>query len=206
MCNISGGLSRLPLFLYGWDPQPYYPVTASGNNTYITGSRGGNGVVAGAKGLGGIGYGDGGSGAAGANTGFGTRLGGEGGSGYVRISWEVNETPECFNIYVSSSCCPIDIGCTVYTDPELTVTASNGYYYDGTKCWIILNGVVNSTGSCGTTTTTTTTSTTTTTTTEVPTGYYNATQYSCPDCDAVGSVIAYSSTNLNIGTYYLSGS
>jgi hypothetical protein len=82
----------------------------------------------------------------------------------------------------------------VYSNPQLTVTASDGYYYDGTQCWIVLNGVVNSTGSCGTTTTTTTT---------LPTAYfYTTSQFSCPDCNPTGEVFVRSSTELNIGTYY----
>lgn len=196
MCNPTGGLSTVPMFLYGYPPDdlPTYP-------------SGGNGVSSGNPGQSGNGYanysngfGQGGSGAAAKGTGFGVRTGGKGGGGYVRISWQkpILQELSCLNLFVSSSCCPIDIGCTVYTDPELTVTASNGYYYDGTKCWIVLNGTINTTGSCGTTTSTTST----TTTTPPPTGFYNVTQYSCPDCDPVGSLIAYSSTTLNIGTYY----
>ena len=184
MCSISGGLSRSPLFLYG------DLITAQ------TSSKGGDGVNTGNRGSNGIGYGVGGSGAAVKGTGFGTRDGGTGGGGYVRISWEIR--PECLNLYVPSNCCPIAVGCNVYSDSQLTIPAENGYYYDGTKCWIVLNGIINSTGSCGTTTSTTST----TTTTPPPTGFYNVTQYSCPDCDPVGSLIAYSSTTLNIGTYY----
>jgi len=160
------------------------------------GGNGGNGVYPGNPGNIGLTYGGGGAGGAIRGLAFGTRVGGAGNSGYVKITWDV-EDASCRNLYTSAGCCPIAVGCNVYSNPQLTTPAANGYYYDGTKCWIVLNGVVNSTGSCGTTT-----STTTTTTTATPTNFYTVTQYSCPSCDEVGSLVAYSSVTLNQGTYY----
>lgn len=160
------------------------------------GGDGGDGVLAGSAGNPGLVYGGGGSGGFIRGLAFGTRNGGAGNSGYVKITWNV-EDASCRNLYTSAGCCPIAVGCNVYSDPQLTTPAANGYYYDGTKCWIILSGVVNSTGSCGSTT-----STTTTTTTATPTNFYTITQYSCPSCDEVGSLVAYSSVTLNQGTYY----
>lgn len=160
------------------------------------GGDGGDGVYPGNPGNIGLTYGGGGAGGAIKGLAFGSREGGAGNSGYVKITWNTEDS-SCRNLYTFANCCPIAVGCNVYSDPALTIPADNGYYYDGTKCWIVLNGVINSTGSCGTTT-----STTTTTTTEVPTTFYTVTQYSCPDCDPVGSLVAYSSNALNNGTYY----
>ena len=160
------------------------------------GGNGGNGVYPGNPGNIGLTYGGGGAGGAIKGLAFGTRVGGAGNSGYVRITWDPEEA-SCRNLYTSAICCPIAVGCNVYSNPQLTTPAEDGYYWNGTKCWIVLNGIINSTGSCGTTT-----STTTTTTTAAPTTFYTATQNNCPDCDPVGSITVYSSTTLNIGTHY----
>lgn len=171
-------------------------ASINGGTGRYPGGNGGNGVYPGDAGNIGLTYGGGGAGGAIRGLAFGTRNGGAGNSGYVKITWDTEEI-SCRNLYTSASCCPIAVGCNVYSDPALTIPADNGYYYDGTKCWIVLSGVVNSTGSCGTTTSTTTTTTTS------PTAYfYTATQYSCPDCDPVGGVTVRSSTALNNGTYY----
>lgn len=144
-------------------------------------------------------YGGGGAGGIKTRISFGTSEGGKGAQGLVKVTWELN--PICICFYTSgSNCCPPQIGCTAYGDPGFTTIAEPGYYYDGTKCWIINDsGLIAATGSCGETTTT---STTTTTTTEIPTTFYTATKYSCPDCSSVGGVTVYSSTPLNAGTYY----
>lgn len=171
-----------------------YPPTGGLGNS--PGGKGGDGVLKGNPGNIGSQYGGGGAGAAIRGFAFGTRYGGAGNSGYIRITWNAEELT-CRPLYTSAGCCPIAVGCNVYSNPQLTTAAPDGYYWDGTKCWIVLSGVVNSTGSCGTTT-----STTTTTTTATPTDYYTVTQYSCPDCSPVGNLTAYSSVNLNVGTYY----
>jgi hypothetical protein len=49
---------------------------------------------------------------------------------------------------IYSSCSPLDVNCYVYTDINLTVTASDGTYYDGTKCWNVASGQIYSSGSC----------------------------------------------------------
>jgi hypothetical protein len=160
------------------------------------GGNGGVGKVRGNNGTAGSNYGGGGSGGAIRKISWGTREGGLGGSGYVKISWETEDL-SCRSLYTSLACCPIAIGCNVYSNPQLTTPAEDGYYWDGTKCWIVLNGIINSTGSCGTTTSTTTTTTTS------PTAYfYTATQYSCPGCDEVGGVTVRSSTELTNGVQY----
>ena len=168
-----------------------YPTGGLGNPV---GGNGGNGVPEGNKGNNGFNYGGGGSGGAIKVFSFGTRYGGAGAQGYVKISWDFEEL-SCRSIYTSLACCPIAVGCNVYSNPQLTVAAPNGYYWDGTNCWIVLNGVVNSTGSCSTTSTTTTTTT-------VSGYFYTATQNSCPDCNSVGGVTVYSPTELTIGRHY----
>jgi hypothetical protein len=49
---------------------------------------------------------------------------------------------------IYSSCNPLAVDCYVYTDINLTVTASDGTYYDGTSCWNVASGQIFSTGSC----------------------------------------------------------
>jgi hypothetical protein len=49
---------------------------------------------------------------------------------------------------IYSSCSPLDLGCLVYNDVNLTVSASDGTYYDGTKCWNVASGQIFSSGSC----------------------------------------------------------
>ena len=49
---------------------------------------------------------------------------------------------------IYSSCSPLAIGCFVYTNANLTVTASDGTYYDGIKCWNVASGQIFSSGSC----------------------------------------------------------
>jgi hypothetical protein len=49
---------------------------------------------------------------------------------------------------IYSSCSPLAIGCFVYTNANLTVTASSGTYYDGAKCWNVTSGQIFSSGSC----------------------------------------------------------
>ena len=49
---------------------------------------------------------------------------------------------------IYSSCSPLALGCSVYSDSNLTVTASDGAYYDGSDCWNVLNGSITSQGSC----------------------------------------------------------
>jgi hypothetical protein len=171
-------------------------TSINGGTGNSPGGNGGNGVFPGNPGNIGLTYGGGGAGGAIRGFAFGTRVGGAGNSGYVRITWDPEEA-SCRNLYTFANCCPIAVGCNVYSNPQLTTPAEDGYYWDGTKCWIILNGIINSTGSCGTTT-----STTTTTTTATPTDFYTVTQYNCPDCDPVGLLVAYSPTTLNSGTYY----
>jgi hypothetical protein len=55
-------------------------------------------------------------------------------------------------LYSTSS--TLSIGLTVYSNSNLTITASNGLYYDGTTCWQVTNGQITGTGTCVTTTTT----------------------------------------------------
>jgi hypothetical protein len=144
-------------------------------------------------------YGGGGSGAVKSKISFGTCPGGAGAQGLIIVTWEIN--PICICFYTSgSSCCPPQIGCTAYGDPGFTTIAEPGYYYDGTRCWIVNDsGIIVVTGSCGGTTT----STTTTTTTAFPTDYfYTAIQYSCPSCNEVGEVTVRSSTELDNDTHY----
>jgi len=171
-------------------------TSINGGTGNSPGGNGGNGVYPGNPGNIGLTYGGGGAGGAIRGLAFGTRVGGAGNSGYVKITWDA-EDASCRNLYTSAGCCPIAVGCNVYSNPQLSIPANDGYYYDGTKCWIVLNGIINSTGSCGTTT-----STTTTTTTPVTAYFYTATQYSCPDCDPIGGVTVRNSTELNISTYY----
>jgi hypothetical protein len=77
-----------------------------------------------------------------------------------------------------SSCSPLILGCTLYTDSGLTTPVANGIYSDGVNTYTVSGGagLITATGTCPTTTTTTTTTTaalttttTTTTTTEAPT-------------------------------------
>jgi len=78
-----------------------------------------------------------------------------------------------------SSCSPLILGCTLYTDSGLTTPVADGIYSDGVNTYTVSGGagLITATGTCPTTTTTTTTTTlaptttttTTTTTTEAPT-------------------------------------
>jgi hypothetical protein len=158
------------------------------------GGNGGDGVDDGNPGNIGLPYGGGGAGGAIKGLAFGTRNGGAGNSGFVRIT--LNDA-ECISLYTRASCCPIAIGCEVFSDSYLTIPAKNGYYWDGTDCWIVLNGLVNSTGSC--------TPATTTTTTMFPGYYYIAIQQECPSCNTLGSLTVYSPTALTIGRFYSIG-
>lgn len=157
------------------------------------GGNGGNGVAEGNPGNIGLAYGGGGAGGAIKGVAFGTRNGGAGNQGFVRITLSDSE---CISLYTRSTCCPIAVGCEVFSDSYLTIPAKNGYYWDGTDCWIVLNGIVNSTGSCTPTTTTTTMS---------PGYYYIAIQQECPSCNSLGSLTAYSPTALTIGRFYSIG-
>lgn len=56
------------------------------------------------------------------------------------------------NIY--STCSPLNVGCFLYTDSLLLTPVSDGTYYDGTTCWIVVSGQINSSTACITTTTT----------------------------------------------------
>jgi len=49
---------------------------------------------------------------------------------------------------IYSSCSPLTVGCFLYTNSNLTITASDGAYYDGTNCWNVTSGQIFSTGSC----------------------------------------------------------
>lgn len=49
---------------------------------------------------------------------------------------------------IYSSCSPLALGCFLYTDINLTTTASDGTYYDGTNCWNVASGEIISQGSC----------------------------------------------------------
>jgi len=49
---------------------------------------------------------------------------------------------------IYSSCSPLAVGCYLYTDINLTTTASDGSYHDGTNCWNVTSGQIFSTGSC----------------------------------------------------------
>jgi len=152
------------------------------------------------NGINGGNYGGGGSGANKSRISFGTCPGGRGAQGLVIVTWEIDITCICF--YTSgSNCCPPQIGCTAYGDPGFTTIVEPGYYYDGTRCWIVNDsGIIVVTGSCSGTTTSTTTTTTTTL------GYfYAASEYACPDCNLTGDVIVYSPTPLSNGTYYGTG-
>jgi hypothetical protein len=60
-------------------------------------------------------------------------------------------------VTIYTTCSTLNIGCNLYTNSNLTVTASNGIYYDGVTCWVINNGAITSTTVCTTSTTTTTT-------------------------------------------------
>ena len=78
-----------------------------------------------------------------------------------------------------SSCSPLILGCTLYTDSGLTTPVADGIYSNGVNTYTVSGGagLITATGTCPTTTTTTTTTTlaptttttTTTTTTEAPT-------------------------------------
>ena len=56
------------------------------------------------------------------------------------------------NIY--STCSPLNVGCFLYTDSLLLIPVSDGVYYDGTTCWVVVSGQIDSSTSCITTTTT----------------------------------------------------
>jgi hypothetical protein len=168
-----------------------YSIGGLGNPV---GGNGANAVPEGNKGNNGFNYGGGGSGGAIKVFSFGTRYGGAGAQGYVKISWDADEL-SCRSLYTSLACCPIAVGCSVYSNPQLTTAAPNGYYWDGTQCWVVLNGVIDSIGSC------TTTSTTTTTTT-LSGFYYIAVQQDCPSCNSLGSLVVYSPSALTIGGFY----
>ena len=62
-----------------------------------------------------------------------------------------------------SSCSPLILGCTLYTDSGLTTPVADGIYSDGVNTYTVSGGagLITATGACPTTTTTTTTSTTT---------------------------------------------
>jgi hypothetical protein len=177
----------------GWCRVP--PIVSGGLGT-APGGDGGFGVPKGNNGINGDLYGGGGSGGAVRSLVFGSRPGGIGGPGYVKITWEAEDI-SCRNLYTSAGCCPIAVGCNVYSNPQLTTPASNGYYWDGTQCWIVLNGVIDSIGSCA--------STTTTTTTIAPGYYYIAVQQDCPSCNSLGSLVVYSPSALTIGRFYSIG-
>ena len=49
---------------------------------------------------------------------------------------------------IYSSCDPLAIGCYVYNDINLTMTASAGAYYSGSTCYFVSSGEIYSTGSC----------------------------------------------------------
>lgn len=49
---------------------------------------------------------------------------------------------------IYSPCSPLALGCFLYNDINLTTTASDGTYYDGTTCWNVVSGEIISVGSC----------------------------------------------------------
>lgn len=49
-----------------------------------------------------------------------------------------------------STCTSLSVGCYVYDDPALTISAASGYYSNGTTCYTVSGGQITAIGACTT--------------------------------------------------------